>query len=187
MNNEDFLPEGTEIPQAPSNYTKLEEGENVLRALSSAVTGYEYWIGEDKERKPIRVKDFDEVPSEFKGNKDNRDNAKYFWAFVVYNFNTKSIQILEVKQKKIMTGIEGLVKSKSWGNPKDYNIIINKIKTGSEPRDVEYSIMPEPKEKLDPAIVKQYLEMSIDLEALFTDGDPFRKKEDQINPDDIKI
>jgi len=185
MTNNDFLPEGTEIPQAPSNYMKLEEGENVIRALSSVVIGYEYWTGEEKDRKPVRVKDFDEVPDEFKNNKDNRNNAKYFWAFVVYNFETKSIQILEVKQKGIMSGIERLTKNAKWGNPKDYNLIINKVKTGSEPRDVEYNVMPEPKEKLEADILKRYSEMTIDLGALFTGDDPFGKKEDQVNPDDV--
>jgi hypothetical protein len=181
----DFLPNDYDgIPQGPSNYLKLEEGENIIRILSSAIIGYEYWTGEGDSRKPIRVKDFDEVPDEYKNNKDNRNNAKYFWAFVVYNLKTKGIQILQIRQKGIMNGIEALNKSKSWGNPKLYNIIITKTKTGSEPRDVEYSVMPEPKEALDAGILKLYNDMDIDLTALYEGNDPF-KSEDEVNPDEV--
>jgi hypothetical protein len=169
----DFLPENTEIPVTPSNYLKFEDGENTVRALSDVLIGYEYWTGTDKDRKPVRVKDFDDVPDEFKNNKDNRNNAKYFWAFVVYNFNTKTIQIVEIKQKGIMTSIEALNKSKSWGDPKEYNLVITKTRTGSEPRDVEYSVMPEPKEDLDKLILDQYKNMKINLEALFSGDDLF--------------
>ena len=174
--SDEFLPEGTEIPVTPSNYLKLQDGENTIRALSSAVIGYEYWTGTDKDRKPVRVKDFDAVPDEFKNNKDNRNNAKYFWAFVVYNFTTKTIQILEIKQKRIMEGIEALIKSKSWGDPKKYNIVITKTRTGAEPRDVEYSVMPEPKEDLDKLVSAQYQNMAINLDALYTGDDPFNKE-----------
>ena len=180
-----FLPDEFKgIPQGPSNYFKFVDGENTFRVLSPAVIGYEYWMGEEKDRKVFRVKDWDEVPDEFKNNKDNRNNAKYFWAFVVYNLATESVQILEVKQKKVMNGIEALDKSKSWGDPTAYNIIVTKTKTGPEPRDVEYSVMPEPKEKLDPAILKKYKEMEIDLDLLFKGEDPF-KKDEKINPDDV--
>lgn len=175
--NDNFFPEAYEgVPASPSNYLKLADGANKFRILSSAIIGYEYWTGEEKDRKPVRVHSFDEVPDEFKGNKDNRQNAKYFWSFVVYNYATKQIQIFEVKQKKIMNGIEALVDSASWGDPKTYDIIVNRTKTGSEPRDVEYSVMPEPKEKLDPAILKQYQDLDIDLNLLYKGEDPFKKE-----------
>jgi hypothetical protein len=169
-----FLPDTYDgIPQGPSNFLKLEEGDNTIRILSSAVIGYEYWTAINNSKKAVRVESYDEIPDEFKNNKDNRKNAKYFWAFVVYNFKTKSIQLLQIRQKGIMGGIEALNKNKSWGNPKDYNIIITKTKTGPEPRDVEYSVMPEPKEIVDPGITKLFEDMQIDLTAIYRDEDPF--------------
>ena len=182
--SDNFLPdEFTGIPQGETNYLKFEEGENIFRILSSAIIGYEYWTGQDKDRKPVRVHTLDEVPEEFLNNKDNRQNAKYFWAFIVYNPKTKSIQLLEVKQKTILRSLEALVKSKAWGDPKLYNIMVTKTKTGSEDRDVEYSVMPEPKEELDKGILKLYKDMDLDLSALYKGDDPF--KGGDINPDDI--
>jgi len=183
---DNFLPEGTEIPQGESNYLKFEEGENIVRALSSVITGWEYWTEDsDGNRKPVRVKDWNKVPDNFKNNKDNRQNAKYFWAFVVYNAKTQNIQILEIRQKGIMRGIEALVKSPKWGSPKDYNLIITKTKTGSEDRDVEYSVMPEPKEELDKGVLQAYKDMNIKLDALYQGEDPFKAESDDVDPDDI--
>lgn len=173
----DFFPENYEgIPQAPSNYLKLEEGQNIFRILGSAIVGWEYWI-QDKEnnRKPVRVKSKDEVPAEYFGNKDNRNNAKYFWAFPVYNFETNSIQVFEVKQKTIMNALEALVKSKSWGDPKEYNITITKTKTGAEPRDVEFSVMPEPKSAVTKDILEAYNKVDLKIELLYEGKDPFGK------------
>ena len=180
-----FLPESYDgIPASPSNYMKLEEGENIFRVLSNAIIGYEYWTGEEKDRKPVRVKTFSDVPDEFKNNKDNRNNAKYFWAFVIYNPKLKIIQVLEIKQKGILRGLEALALSKAWGDPKNYNIMVTKTKTGSEARDVEYSVMPEPKEKLEDGVLQLYKDMNINLESLFEGKDPFKAGE-EININDI--
>ena len=171
----DFLPDDFDgIPQGDTKYLKFQEGENSFRILSKAIIGYEYWIDEDKQRKPVRVKDIEDIPDEFLNNKDNRKKAKYFWAFVIYNPTVKNIQILEIKQKKIMNGIMALDNSKAWGDPKAYNIVVTKTKTGPEDRDVEYSVMPEPKEKLENGIEQLYKDMEIDLEQLFSGGDPFK-------------
>lgn len=184
--SDNFLPDEYQgIPQGESNYLKLEEGENIFRVLSNAVVGFEYWTGTDKERKPVRVKTMKEVPDEFLKNADNRQNAKYFWAFVVYNVKSESIQILELKQKTILRSIESLVKSKAWGDPKQYNIMITKTKTGSEDRDVEYSVMPEPKEELDKGVLKLYQDLNIDLNALYRGDDPFKSEDGSVDPNDI--
>jgi hypothetical protein len=164
----DFLGKGYEIPEPPSNYMSLEEGTNQFRVLSSAIVGFEYWT-EDAggKRRPHRVKTSAELPT------DIETTAKHFWAFVVYNYETKSVQILELTQVTIQRAIKALVANPKWGDPKEYDLVVTKTRTGNLPRDVEYSVMPEPKEPVDPGIVKAYEDMAINLEALYEDGDPF--------------
>ena len=168
-----FLPQGYETPEVQSNYMKFEDGETQFRVLSAAVVGFEYWTEEGGKRTPNRVRTQDELPKEVQRATDRQKQAKHFWAFVVLNRKSNDIQILEVVQKQLMKGIEGLVMSKSWGDPTAYDLVVTRIKTGPEARDVEYSVRPEPKEKLDEGVAQLYESMGIDLEKLFTGEDPF--------------
>ena len=72
-----------------------------------------------------------------------------------------------------MRSIEALAKSPKWGNPKGYDLIVEKSRTGSLPRDVEYSVIPEPPSKLDEGIAELAREVSVNLEALYEGEDPF--------------
>ena len=177
MTKSNFLPKGYETPPTPSNYMKLEDGKNTFRVLSSAVVGWEWWDDDDDgKRRPNRVKTQQEIPDIVKSAKDNNQKAKHFWAFVVYNFGTEQIQILEIPQKTIQRSIEAMVDDdENWGDPKDYNIIITRVKTGSRDQDVEYSVMPQPKKPLDQKIIDIYSAANIRLEALFDGADPFEE------------
>lgn len=168
-----FLPTDYTTPVEKSDYAKLAIGENQFRILSEAVTGYEYWTEEGGKRKPNRVRLYEELPREVTYAGASLEKAKHFWAFAVLNKQTNDIQILELTQKTLIKDIEGLFRSKSWGDPRAYDLVIIKTKTGSEPRDVEYSVRPEPKEELDEAIAQLYASMAIDLEKLFDGGNPF--------------
>jgi hypothetical protein len=170
----DFLPKGYETPEIPSNYMELEEGQNYFRVLSSAIVGYEWWVdtGENG-RKPMRVRTADEVPEEVKNAVEKRAQAKHFWAFPVYNYQTKSIQVLELKQQTIMKAIEAFVKNPKWGNPKLYDLVIEKVKTGSKDWDVEYHVIPEPPTPLDAGIAELATHAPVRLEAMYDGGDPF--------------
>ena len=170
----DFLPEGYQTPEIPSNYMTLEEGENSFRVLSSAIIGYEWWMENGEEgRRPVRVRSADEIPDEVRQATDNRQRAKHFWAFSVYNYKTQTIQILELKQKTVMRAIEAFIKNPKWGNPKNYDLIIERVKTGSQERDVEYNVIPEPPSPLDEGIVELAKSVPVRLEAMFTGEDPF--------------
>lgn len=174
-----FLPDGYKIPEQPSKYLKFEDGENKIRILSPALLGWEYWIDDPEEkgkRKPIRVRTEDELPEDIK-KLTGRERAKHFWAFTVWNYQMETVQILEITQVTIMRLIEGLYKSRSWGDVKKYDIIINRTKTGSKDRDVEYSIVPEPKKELSKEIKDKVSAMPVILEALFENGDPFALEE----------
>lgn len=172
----DFFPtEDYKIPVA-SNYMKLLEGENRFRVLSSAVIGWEYW---NVDNKPVRSKDeFDGIPADIKLVKDKNGKitpagVSHFWAFVVWNYDAKRVQILEIKQKGIMQYIQSLVKNPKWGSPKGYDLVITRTGSGF---DTEYSTVAEPHSVIDYAITEKYESMNINLEALYTGDDPFAVK-----------
>jgi len=160
-----FLPKNYKEPVI-NNYMKFKEGNNTFRVLSSAITGFEWWV-DDKEgnRKPVRSKTDDEMP----------EDAKHFWAFVVYNLNDERIQILEITQVGIRKAITALINNEKWGDPKEYNIVITRTGEGFE---TEYQVTPEPKEKLDKDILDKYGNMNVNLDALYEGDDPFKEKDE---------
>src|SRR5687767_2286655 len=179
----DFLPEGYKTPEIPSNYMELEEGQNAFRILSSAIVGYKWWVDNGEgSRKPLRVRTANEVPTDVQNATDNQAKAKHFWAFTVYNYKTKSIQVLELKQQTIMRAIEALVKNAKWGDPKKYDLIIEKVKTGTKDWDVEYSVIPEPPTPLDAGIAELAKHIPVNLNALYKGEDPFADTDEEKAP-----
>jgi hypothetical protein len=169
-----FLPEGYQTPEVQSNYMTLEDGVNSFRILSSAIVGYEWWVENGEEgRRPVRVRTANEVPDEVRNASDKRQQARHFWAFTVYNYKTKTIQVLELKQQTVMRAIEAFIKNPKWGNPQHYDLIIEKVKTGSRDFDVEYNVIPEPPSKLDEGIVELAKSVPVHLETMFSGEDPF--------------
>ena len=160
------------------NYMKFEEGENRIRILEKPITGYVYWEDAEgnlvpknemagKGGKPVRVKSWEGLTNAQRGA------MKGFAAMVVWNYQAERIQILEIKQVGIMNALEALSLSKSWGDITTFDIVITKTRTGINPTDVEYSVMPEPKEPVSKEIKEAYKEAHIDLEALYRGEDPF--------------
>jgi hypothetical protein len=170
----DFLPQGYETPESEQRFMELVEGANTFRILSSAIVGYEWWVDTgDGGRVPIRVRTAEEVPAEVRNTTQSRAKPKHFWAFVVYNYQTQSIQVLELKQQTILRAIEAFVKNPKWGNPQQYDLLIEKVKTGSRDWDVEYNVIPEPPSPLDPGIAELAKHVPVRLEALYNGEDPF--------------
>lgn len=164
---QDFFPtEDYKIPET-SNYMKLTEGEHTFRVMSSAIIGYVYF---NKENKPVRSKEaFEETPADIK--KDGRVN--HFWAFVVYNYEAKRLQIMEITQKTIQTPLKALVDNEKWGNPKKYDITITRKGTGLN--DTEYAVIPNPHSEVSEEIKELYKNSNINLDALYEGSDPFAK------------
>jgi hypothetical protein len=84
-----------------------------------------------------------------------------------------------LKQQTIMRAIEAFAKNPKWGNPQNYDLIVEKVKTGSRERDVEYNVIPEPPTPLDPAIAELAGNVPVRLEALYAGEDPFATQESQ--------
>lgn len=165
----DFFPdEDYEIPES-SNYMQFKEGDNKFRVLSNAIVGYEYWNLKDE---VVRQKEeFSPAPTDIKPNKDGKaGKVAHFWAFVVWNYDAKKVQILEVKQKGLMKYMQGLMKNPEWGSVKGYSISVNKTGSGFS---TEYTFVANPHSPLDADIKASYEAMKINLDALYDGKDPF--------------
>jgi len=160
-----FLPTTYETPKAESNYLKPDKGTITFRVLSSAITGFEYWT---RENKPVRSKvAWEEVPDDAKLDK-NGNFQKHFWAFIVYDYESKKVKIMELTQKTVMSVIKSYVSNPKWGNPTGYDIAVTGTGDGMER---EYAVIAEPHSETPILNVPK-----VNLEALYVSGDPFAKE-----------
>jgi len=156
-----FLPKDYELPDSPSRYMRLEEGKNKFRIVSSAITGWEWWVDTDEGgRKPMRVKTRNDVPKTV-------DKVKHFWAFVVWDYGDKTFKVMEVTQKTIMGSINALVSDEAWGNPQEYDLVITR---SGKDLDTVYTVMPNPKSEFKEDTAEL---ANIRLEALYDGDNPF--------------
>ncbi len=184
MENNEFLPEGYIVPDKSNGYMKFKPGENRFRIVSKPIVGWEWWIEEDGNRRPMRTRDFGKIPAQFAGE------AKHFWAMVVWNYDAKQLQVLEITQKGIQKFIEGLTRKPSWGAPYDYDLVVDRSGEGLE---TEYAVSPEPKAEVPLQARAALKAVSINLEALFDGQDPFTSNEkvedltEDVDPDEIPL
>jgi hypothetical protein len=186
--------ESYDIPST-SDYMSFVEGKNVFRILGSfsdktAIMGVEYWRTVEGKRTPVRLKKnndgtYPPVPVEELGIDPwgNPEKAKYFWAFPVWNYAEKRVQILEITQKKsILNVMKAYIENPKWGDPREYDLIVTRGKEGDQ---TVYDLTVDPKEKLDKNILERYQNTFINISALFTGDDPFQlpggKKEGMSN------
>jgi hypothetical protein len=164
----DFLPKSYKGVPTNSNYMKLKDGENTFRILSPAIIGWEYW---NNKGKPVRSQErWVKMPADIKVEQDGSTKIRHFWAFVVYNYEDKAIQILELTQTSVMTAIKALVDNKRWGDPAGYDITVKRSGKGF---DTEYITQANPHSPIEDKILKEFTEKNIKLSALFDSGDPF--------------
>lgn len=163
-----FLPDNYEIPEKPSNYMKFKQGINRFRILTPAVLGYEYW---NLENKPVRSKKrWEEIPSDIKLTPTGvPTDIKHFWAFVVWNYNEKAIQILQITQTSIMGAIKLGVALRD-GNATNNDIGVTR---SGEKLDTTYDVQFADPTPIKPEIEEAFKARKINLEALFTGDDPF--------------
>ena len=107
-------------------------------------------------------------------NIDEKDKkAKHFWAMTVWNYNTNAIEILELVQAKMQKSIRDTSKEPEWGNPVNrYDFVITK---SGRDMSTEYSMTAIPPSTTAPEITKAYKEKPINLNALFSGGNPFEE------------
>ena len=107
-------------------------------------------------------------------NIDEKDKkAKHFWAMTVWNYNTNAIEILELVQAKMQKSIRDTSSEPEWGNPVNrYDFVITK---SGRDMSTEYSMTAIPPSVTIPEITKAYKEKPINLNALFSGGNPFEE------------
>lgn len=183
MEKSNWLPKDYEVPKIAGNYMKLVKGANKFRVLSAPLLGYEYW---NSENKPIRLSEFPErMPEDIRWNTDKQgkktqEKIKHFWVFVVWNYRAEQdsktkefkgkVQILQINQGSLQQQINDIVNNEDWGSPQEYDITITATGDGLERK---YSVQPSPHKAVPEDAHKAYRSMNIDLEELFSGGDPF--------------
>lgn len=184
-----MLPQDYTVPTSSGNYMKFKDGANRFYVLGKAITGWQYW---NTEGKPVRQKDrFEDIPADIKINKDGTpDRVKHFWAFPVWNYQEKKLQILEITQ----SGVRGSMKLKidnRKGDVSKFDFIITRTGEGLA---TDYDVDIDVHEEISGEKELKEKAGLLNLEALYKGGDPFAsisKGEDripvveEINVDDI--
>ena len=151
-----------------SNYMRFADGENTFRVLSSATIGFEYWTTANK---PVRVKvPLTKIPDDIRTDENGEIQVKHFWAFAVWNYTDRKVQILELTQKGIMKTMQGYIKNPKWGVPSGYDFVVTKSGSGLL---TEYQVGVNPHSEIPEEAANAFLERKINLEALFDNADPF--------------
>lgn len=169
-----------------NNYTlsHLESGSTVkLRVMSDFITGNSVW-GENKEGKRVctKTRDGENIPvgaigtNKFTGMPER---IKQFVASVVYNYDTKQLEILETDKATIIEQLYALENTEEYGDLKGYDIKIGK---NGQKTDTTYSVIGLPPKAVDTTILTEYKKSDINLEKLFTNEDPFQA-EQQVDED----
>lgn len=157
-------------PKTSGNYFKPEKDKAiVVRVVSPPVFGYEYW---NNENKPVRSKEeptnLDDCPKNDKGICE----VKFFWAFVIWNYEEERIQIWEVTQKSIMSQLEAYIQDEEYGIPQRYDL---KVTRKGESKETKYTVMARPPKELEEKPKEAAETTDVNLDALFTSEDPFGK------------
>ena len=158
-----FLPQNYELPTSSGNYLKLEDGENRIRILSFPILGWEDWDN----KTPVRYR-YENKPSV---SIDPKKPYKHFWSMICWNYVMSSIQIFHVTQGTIKKALDMLSKDVDWGAPFHYDIKIYKTGDGME---TKYALTPVSPKPLTQEILDAFAKKPCDLEALFSNSDPFQ-------------
>ena len=190
MNN--YFPDHglAEKPKANKDeYLKFEkEGTYRFRVMGilgdehNFIHGYIAWDNENKPHREAFVEG--SKGSEELIAKDRNNEPKYFWAFVVIFINAvdrenKPIfevkegkpQVLEIQQITIQQGIARLLNDVDWGDPKEYDITVNRV--GLDKGDTKYHVNAKPKSPITQEMLTAVSDAKIDLRAMFEGGYPF--------------
>lgn len=167
MSNESFIPQDYEAPSSGGGFTKLEQGENRFRILSSPLLMWVVWA--DKKCTRIIYKGDANKP-----DKPSGENAsvKHAWGLIVWNYQTNAVEVLELDKQTLITPLTSYAKDKDWGHPKNYDVIFKKEGSGKD--GTKYSFIAKPHSPPSQEIIDAFVENPIDLNQLLIEGgNPF--------------
>lgn len=165
MTENDFLPSNYTAPVKQSNYYKLQDGENKIRVMSSAITWYQDWDN----KKPINTMNREPAI-------DPTRQPKHFWAFIVWDYATSSLKCWQVTQGSIREQIENYVNDEDFGNPKWYDL---KIKRTGKDLETKYSVTPWKVQPVAEDIQAKFDALDFDLDEIYLWGDVIKWVKDE--------
>jgi hypothetical protein len=161
----DYLPEGFEELTSNKAYWKMKDmkdGENRLRIVQRPIGGWIDW----KDKKPYRYKPTEKPAKSF----DPSQPMRAFWSCYVWDYAREALFILEITQNSILKALTQYAKDEEWGDFTKYDIKIIKEGAGKE---TKYHVSPVPHKPMSEKILKALNESPVNLEALYSGGDPW--------------
>jgi len=134
-----------------SDFMKLEEGNNEVRVFTKPYQFYQAWA-EDASGKERRIRSaVENCPLVERG-----DDVKPRWYVGVLNRKAGTANILEIGPQ-IFKGIRSLKNKKVWGDPRAYDLDIERFPKNTQPL---YVVSPMPKAPItseEKTLIKEFL------------------------------
>ena len=171
------------------NPSKIQSGSSVRFALLSdqPLEFYECWgEAEDGSLKPFRfaedpsAKDIKTEMGDDYTRRQNREGTapeppKFAIAAPVYNFDTSTVQIMQISQKSIIRELDGISQMEDYANLLEHDFVLGKEGSGL---NTEYSLRPVPRKKAsDKEIDAAWTEAKdggFEIGRLLTGENPFK-------------
>lgn len=166
MSTDAFIPEGYEAPASGGGFTKLEDGANTFRVLSSPFMMWLSWTDGQPSRVAYLGADGKPTAKPAKGS-GAKDSVKHAWGLIVWNYKTEKVEVFELDKQDVINGLIAYANNPKWGHPKKYDIIITKTGSGM---DTSYTLTVEPHSPASQVIVDAFIANPIDLSQLLVDG-----------------
>lgn len=166
--SESFLPSNYVAP-ASGGFAKLEIGDNTFRIVTNPVLMWVAWNNKVVTRTPYMVNGVVTPKPSVPSGEGNSVN--FTWSLGVYNYKTKSVEVLDISQKGLQSGIESYAGQPAWGHPSKYDIIINKSGSGLE---TKYALRVNPPLPVAVEVSAAIADTPLDLnQLLVSGGNPF--------------
>ena len=157
------------LPKSEGNYINKIEPNNSIKVLflGDPIPMWEWWTGDEGEKKPSRLALSEELPKEAQ---HKAAGLKMVWAFAVLDLGDARKKVYTISQKGIQKEISIIAKDGDF----DLDRMPVKIsRTGSGPTDTRYSVQVMPAIELTDE-QKEATETHCDLAKLLEEGgDPF--------------
>ena len=151
------------------NYFKPGEGKSKVRICSDAIFGWVYWSVDNK---PVRSADHpgNNPPGIRLDDAGKPERVKPFLAMAVWDYANQKVCVWEITQATIMRALEDLVEDDDWGDPKGFDLTINRTGKGLE---TSYSLIPSNMKPLGADILTALDATPVNLAALYAGENPF--------------
>lgn len=165
-----WFAEDYKVP-SKSSYMKFTDGDNLIRFLMPPTMGNELWIGGKPVRKPLGQDFTDAEKASADINKFNgqKKQVQHFWACVVWNYKTNSIELLNITQNGVQQDLLKLARNPKWGSLDKFDVNIIRGKAGQQ---VTYTVQPEPPTPVSQSVKDRLSKVKVDMKKYFDGGHP---------------